>query len=147
MSHAADLWELSLTSTDEKDGVDRERYNGNDNHLVHNLYRETVQHYVVRLRQHSGACLWLSLSSAAMAMEAYKDWQQYSTSSTSSRKSTWKELSLALWQSQRPLPFFLRPSVALTSAGALALVFQLYGGFVFWQPEAPMYYQTGNTRG
>jgi hypothetical protein len=141
IAHAADVWESSLVDDDLNVKVDTSLTTSDILHeisLVHHYYRDSVQHYVVDLRRHSGASFWMSLTTAAMAVEAYRDWQFYATPSDNA--TSWKDLSLALWQRQRPLPFFLRSSVLLTSAGALAMSYQLYAGFVFWQPEPPIYY-------
>jgi hypothetical protein len=138
IAHAANLWESSLLGNDDLDASSSSSnmLHHHEISLVHRYYRESVHQYVMDLRRHSGAIVWMSLTTAAMAVEAYKDWQYYATPSN----TTWKDISLALWQRQRPLPFFLRSSVLLTSAGSLIMSHQLYPGVVLRHPEPPMYY-------
>lgn len=76
VSHGAELWLAS---------VDIEK----DNNF---LYRESIEDYALRLRQHSGACVSMSLISASIALEAYRDWQQYKT------PKRWSEMAFVLWQ-------------------------------------------------
>ena len=99
------------------------------------LYRDSIHLYSVQLRQHSGASLCLSLISASIAVEGYRDWQLYSNT------KNWQQLALTLWKRQQPLPFFFRVPVLMTTVASLLLTRELYGGWIFWQPEAPIVLQ------
>ena len=145
LAHAADLWESSMDTTalsfHDKHNDHVPGKSNTFNAVVYHHYHESVLHYTHALRQHSGACLTLSLMAAAMTREAYHDWQSYASTTTSSNNANWNELAIALWKRQRPFPFLVRPPVLATTAASLAMTHYLYGGWQLWQPEPPVEYQ------
>ena len=118
IAHSADLWSTYLEKIMEQDEV-----------AFH--HQDYVQSYVQQLQQHAGASLSLSLISASLALEAYRDWQHYGS------KSSWDEMAQALVQRQYPLPFFARWNVIMTTALSVTTTYHMYGGLKFWQPEQP----------
>lgn len=90
-----------------------------------------LKNYARELRQHAGACLTLSLISAATAREAFRDWQHYGS------QSSFHDMAIELVQRQKPIPFFARGPVLATTIVSLAATHHLYGGWAFLQPKQP----------
>jgi len=138
LSRAADLWEAALVQPSSiaaaADGSIGEQENLKTAPLVQRYYIESAAFHALHLREHSGTCLVLSLSSAAIAREGYLDWQHYGSA------SQWEDLAAKLWRLQRPFPFFMRPSVIFVSGVSFLASRRLNGDWRFWKPESPMHY-------
>jgi len=113
LSHAADLWLAAVDTNQDNNN------NNNNNKGKDLIAYQSIQIYARELQQHSGTTLSLSLISASITREAYRDWQQYGS------LSSWNELAVRLLQQQRPLPFFFRTPVLVTAFLAVAVSHRL----------------------
>lgn len=116
VTHGADVWAAQIRKTD------------NEQELA------LLQNYVLQLRKHAGASLNLSLISASITWEAYRDWQSYAA------EPSLDEMAVQLWQRQKPIPFVARGPVLVTTLLSLTATYHMYGGWKLWQPIPPVHF-------